>query len=317
MMDRHFGRTRFLPRLAGISLVELIVVIVVIGILLAVVSIAVMRARHASKSIDCKNNLRQIGLATQAFVQARNTFPYYRQNPGRRGLVLLLPYLEQQSLFAELEKLEDSEVQLAAPSFLRCDADFFSYEVFNLNYIPCGGIGSDSTKSDEVGFGSFETNSFAQIRDGLSNTVFYSERMSPDVPRFPTTFWEAAKRFHVEVGDYVENVEQFEAACWGEFNLRDINNVRPVSRAADILVQYKFGTRFTPNGPSCELASTGQTPPLLDVSSWEVYTPSSNHDGYVNVTFGDASLQSISNEIDAGVWKAVGSIAGRDGVFVP
>lgn len=317
MVGRQLGRTRFRPRLAGISLVELIVVIVVIGILLAMVSVAVMRARHASNSIDCKNNLRQIGLATQAFVQARSTFPYSRQNPGRRGLVLLLPYLEQQALFAELEKLDDSEVRLAAPTFLRCDADFVNYEVSSLNYIPCGGIGSESVKSDEVGFGSFETNSYSQIRDGLSNTVFYSERMSPDVPRFPSTFGEASKRFHLWVGDYVENVEQFETACWGEYNQRDINNMRPVSRTANILVQYNFGTRFEPNGPSCRFASTGQTPPVIDVSGWEAFTPSSNHDGYVNVTLGDASVQSISNEIDAGVWKAVGTIAGQDGVFVP
>lgn len=318
MMGRQLGSTRFLPRLAGISLVELIVVIVIIGILLALVSVAVMRARHASNSLDCKNNMRQIGLATQAFVQAKNNFPYSRQNPGRRGLVLLLPYLEQQSLFEELDALEDREVlQLTAPYFFRCDADAFNYEVYSINYIPCGGIGSGSTKSHEVGFGFLETSSFSQIRDGLSNTVFYSERMSPDVSSFPNSFAEGAKRFPIGVGDYFENVEQFEAACWREFNQQQITTIRGGTRSADILVQYRFGTRFTPNGPSCELLSTGQTAPSIDEHVWESYTPSSNHDEYVNVAFGDASVQSISNEIDFAVWRATGTIAGQDGVFVP
>ncbi len=317
MMGRHIGRTRFLRRLAGISLVELIVVIVIIGILLAVMSIAVMRARHASKSIDCKNNLRQIGLATQAFVQARNTFPYSRQIPGRRGLAVLLPYLEQQSLYAQLEKLQDDEVVSPAPSIFRCEADVFHYDVPSLNYIPCGGIGTFSSKPQEAGFAYPENNSFAEIVDGLSNTAFYSERMAPDVPIFPSSFGEAAKRYPIGVGDYFENVEPFEAACWLEFNQRNIDSVKIATRSANIMFQYKFGTRFTPNSPSCEFVSTGQYPPSLDVSSWESYTPSSNHDGYVNVAFGDASVQSISNEIDAGVWKSVGTIAGRDGVFVP
>jgi type II secretory pathway pseudopilin PulG len=317
MMGRYVGRTRFLPRLAGISLVELIVVIIIIGILLALVSVAVMRARHASNGIDCKNNLRQIGLATQAFVQARNTFPYSRQNPGRRGLVLLLPYLEQDSLYRQLETLSDDEVASPAPSIFRCEADVFPYEVRSVNYLPCGGIGSYSSKPNEAGFAFPENNSFAQIVDGLSNTAFYSERMSPDVPSFPSTFGEAAKRFPIGVGDYFENIEQFEAACWLEFNQRNIDSVKSLARSANIMFQSSLGTRFTPNSPSCEFVSTGQIPPSLDDSSWESYTPSSNHDGYVNVAFGDASTQSISNEIDAGVWKSVGTIAGRDGVFVP
>jgi prepilin-type processing-associated H-X9-DG protein len=110
---------------------------------------------------------------------------------------------------------------------------------------------------------------------------------------------------------------EFEMACWREFHEKNINTIRPVTPAADILVQYTFGTRFTPNGPSCAFASTGQTPPNLDTAGWESYTPSSNHNGFVNVSFGDGSVHSISDEIDAGVWRSVGTIAGRDGTFVP
>lgn len=63
-----------LPR-RGFTLVELLVVIAIIGVLVALLLPAVQAAREASRNGQCKNNLRQIGLAMLNYESARKEFP--------------------------------------------------------------------------------------------------------------------------------------------------------------------------------------------------------------------------------------------------
>jgi prepilin-type N-terminal cleavage/methylation domain-containing protein len=66
----------------GFTLVELLVVIAIIGVLVALLLPAVQSAREASRRTACMNNLRQIGLANHAFTNAQQRFP-----PGQLGLM--------------------------------------------------------------------------------------------------------------------------------------------------------------------------------------------------------------------------------------
>lgn len=90
----------------GFTLVELLVVIAIIGILVALLLPAVQMARESARRVHCQNNLKQIGIATTLFHDTHGHLP-----PPKAGkvsatsdhgstLVLLLPYLEEGSLYA-------------------------------------------------------------------------------------------------------------------------------------------------------------------------------------------------------------------------
>lgn len=64
------------------TLVELIIVIAIIGVLLALALPAMHAARAAARRVTCENNLKQIGMATQLFHDARHAFPRYRLCPA-------------------------------------------------------------------------------------------------------------------------------------------------------------------------------------------------------------------------------------------
>ena len=68
-MKKTNGATFFQSKRQGFTLIELLVVVSVIAILIAILLPALQMARSAARSTQCKNNLRQIGIALHAFSQ--------------------------------------------------------------------------------------------------------------------------------------------------------------------------------------------------------------------------------------------------------
>jgi len=98
----------------GFTLIELLVVIAIIAILVALLLPAVQQAREAARRTQCKNNLKQIGLAFHNFEGSYGFLPTSLRPPSNvagsteqsRVSVLtdLLPYLEQDNIYRSYNK---------------------------------------------------------------------------------------------------------------------------------------------------------------------------------------------------------------------
>ena len=97
----------------GFTLIELLVVIAIIAILIALLLPAVQQAREAARRTQCKNNLKQLGLALHNYHDVYNKFPMHMYDAqgapgpikGNNLTVLtgLLPYIEQTALYNAID----------------------------------------------------------------------------------------------------------------------------------------------------------------------------------------------------------------------
>ena len=93
----------------GFTLVELLVVIAIIGTLVGLLLPAVQAARESARATQCRNNMKQIGIALQNFHDARQSFPYGGRIPVTSSgagnwnwRVDILPFMEETSLYSSL-----------------------------------------------------------------------------------------------------------------------------------------------------------------------------------------------------------------------
>ena len=115
-------------RKRGFTLIELLVVIAIIAILIALLLPAVQQAREAARRTQCKNNLKQLGLAVHNYHDVFLKFPPgYSQVrlptstgafQGHSVFYSLLPYIEQANLFATFDHNVPLNNRATAPGVL-------------------------------------------------------------------------------------------------------------------------------------------------------------------------------------------------------
>jgi prepilin-type N-terminal cleavage/methylation domain-containing protein/prepilin-type processing-associated H-X9-DG protein len=96
-------------RSKGFTLIELLVVIAIIAILIALLLPAVQQAREAARRTQCKNNLKQQGLALHNYENTYNRLPMGNiggisscNDDGFTYMTAMLPFIEQTPLFNKI-----------------------------------------------------------------------------------------------------------------------------------------------------------------------------------------------------------------------
>lgn len=305
-------------RRRAFTLIELLVVIAIIAVLIALLLPAVQQAREAARRTQCKNNLKQLGLALHNYHGTFQCFPFGQEDTAKSysAISQLLPYFDQAPVYALINfSLPYSDASNTVPRMtelpgLRCPSDAtnnISGQGGSTNYMMNKGSGIiwQDASGPNTGFPPQSGVMFFQsmvrigdVLDGSSNTAAISERILADgnnsivspiadvffSPASPTTPDEAVSMCNaVNINDLSTQFPLFMGAPWlhGQHTYLHVNG---------------------PNTRSCGFFT------VLRASM----PPSSRHVGGVHVTMCDGSVRFVSENVDRTTWRAVGTRNGGE-----
>jgi prepilin-type N-terminal cleavage/methylation domain-containing protein len=315
----------------GFTLIELLVVIAIIAVLIALLLPAVQQAREAARRSQCKNNLKQLGLALHNYHDVFNTFPARKSGTVRNGtdcntgnstrlsgLMPLMPYMDQAPLYNQVQAGGGGIApggpcgwagwtvwDVVIPGLL-CPSDPGSNELRRVtNYVFSVGdtiAGYRDGQSVRGMFAFRRCNGVRDALDGTSNTVMMSETLRPRNGRLDDIGTMTAVRKNEGVVIGYAGIGTNPSACLasitnGMYNTPANAKNRGGSNAWDGQPEYVgFNTVMPPNGPSCVdmgTACCGDSPD-------GVLAARSRHVGGVQCLMGDGAVRFISENIDTG-----------------
>lgn len=378
-----------LRRRSGFTLIELLVVIAIIAVLIALLLPAVQQAREAARRTQCKNTLKQIGLALHNYLSSHSKFPPGRGAPDKVSLatglplssytsysdttkttnasnrsvhVMLLPYFDQSNSYNQIDFAghwtqpmtsagvpvnPNYNVFVQTGGMFLCPSDIRYPQVATENNYVANFGGSthyggaqDATHQNVLtttfnsptygtipcgGNGAFTIGlslSDRDFTDGMSNTAMFAERtrgsginVATDLPKpwdvitMPTrtvVMNDPDVQYNDCLG-YVPTVSSFNFSSFGRWVPgSDFSNGWPWAAYSGELYNHVA----TPNwkGQDCgNLSAISDTP-----GEHAIISARSRHIGGAHVLLADGSCRFASENVDLGVWRAVGTRNGGE-----
>lgn len=330
------------PRV-GFTLIELLVVIAIIAVLIALLLPAVQQARESARRTQCKNNLKQIGLALHNYQSTHNVFPpSFCVGAATGGTwsihARILPFMDQASAFAIADLTQAYSVppnstngitEMRVPGYV-CPSETKAIlrvgtppaaNHFPTTYAFNGGTwnfftaGASFAAGVTPGDGAFAPNSNFSPRDftdGMSNTLCFSEvkAYTPNGGGVSIPAGTAPPTSTVLTSYITGTISTTGHTEWVDGKIHETG----------------FTTTFVPNARTIIAAASGSTPAIegnlisfkernaagLSLPTFAAVTARSFHTGMVNALLMDGSTRTVSENLDILVWRNVSTRGGGE-----
>ncbi|MEZ6057269.1 MAG: DUF1559 domain-containing protein [Planctomycetaceae bacterium] len=313
-----------LRRHRGFTLIELLVVIAIIAILVALLLPAVQSVREAARRSQCQDHLHNLVIAMHNYEGTYKVFPFGSISNGLNNtgggansactwVAQFLPFIEQKPLYDQVMPLMNNGTSSASLpsdmfnsviSVLVCPSDPNGgkqtsvhgggspppdyNDGFCSNYLACNGNEQVTTANSKFMSGMFYYRSktrMSDVVDGTGNTIMFSETVLVQEQGAGQRDW----RGRVWRGDHLTAMFS--------------TNLNPNTTTADTL--------RTCEGPKPSYAPCNGGDPT------QVIYARSLHPGGVHVSAADGKVTFVSENVDLGIWRGLGTRFGQESVSMP
>ena len=266
--------------------------------------------------MQCANNLKQIGLATHAYLESARRLPPGGVNPFRQTWYhAILPYIEQTALYTVWDPTQDyyngnnDTIATTSVATMRCPSDT-NVPFFRGNYacnagnvgvsgstswdvtvLPSRSLGSNTISNGGQPFiisienGKFQYVDIAQVSDGLSNTLAFAECLQGTQGTLAT--------YHQDIRGGVFHAAFCWFTTWLAPNTTD-PDVNPDSHYCCVSVSGAPCLSAEERRRTCAMAAR------------------SRHPGGVNACLLDGSIRFVADSIQWTTWQALGTTQGNE-----